>query len=129
MFFRGRNLGPFRLSIPGIHNVSNSLIAIAIGMGVGIFRSISSGKGLRHSAAWSGASPAEKAGIMVVDDYGHHPTGGAGDDIAAAKRGGPSGGRVVPTPSVQPVTRLGPGILHAFDQADALFMTGDLCCG
>ncbi|MCC7213954.1 MAG: UDP-N-acetylmuramate--L-alanine ligase, partial [Nitrospira sp.] len=32
VFFRGRNLGPFRLSIPGIHNVSNSLVAIAIGM-------------------------------------------------------------------------------------------------
>src|SRR5690349_5457894 len=28
--FRGRNLGPFRLSVPGIHNVSNALVAIAI---------------------------------------------------------------------------------------------------
>src|SRR5215467_679977 len=31
-FFRGRNLGPFRLSVPGIHNVSNALVAIAIGV-------------------------------------------------------------------------------------------------
>src|SRR5262249_60430628 len=31
-YFRGRNLGPFRLAIPGIHNVSNALAAIAIGV-------------------------------------------------------------------------------------------------
>src|SRR5574338_369078 len=31
-FFRSRNLGPFRLSVPGVHNVSNALIAIAIGL-------------------------------------------------------------------------------------------------
>ena len=30
--FRGKNLGPFRLAVPGIHNVSNALVAIAIGM-------------------------------------------------------------------------------------------------
>ncbi|HSQ60247.1 MAG TPA: Mur ligase family protein [Acidobacteriota bacterium] len=30
--FRGKNLGPFRLAVPGIHNVSNALVAIAIGI-------------------------------------------------------------------------------------------------
>jgi len=75
VFFRGRNLGPFRLAIPGIHNVSNSLVAIAIGMELDIPVDLIR-KGL---AAFSGVERrfhlrGEKAGIMVVDDYGHHPT-------------------------------------------------------
>ena len=123
-FFRGRNLGPFRLSIPGIHNVSNSLVAIAIGMELDIPVDLIR-KGL---AAFTGVERrfhlrGEKAGIMVVDDYGHHPTE-VKATIAAAKQGWNR--RVVVLFQPHRYTRsrdLMQEFAHAFDQADALFMT------
>lgn len=123
-FFRGRNLGPFRLSIPGIHNVSNSLAAIAIGMELDIPVDLIR-KGL---AAFTGVERrfhlrGEKAGIMVVDDYGHHPTE-VKATIAAAKQGWNR--RVVVLFQPHRYTRsrdLIQEFAHAFDQADVLFMT------
>ena len=85
--FRGKHLGPFRLAVPGIHNVSNALVAIAIGteleIPVDLIR-----KGL---AAFTGVERrfhlrGEAGGIMVVDDYGHHPTE-VKATLAAAKQG------------------------------------------
>jgi len=124
VFFRGRNLGPFRLSIPGIHNVSNSLVAIAIGMELDIPVDLIR-KGL---AAFSGVERrfhlrGEKAGIMVVDDYGHHPTE-VRATIAAAKQGWDRRVVVLFQPHRYSRSRdLMQEFAHAFDQADALFMT------
>ena len=124
VFFRGRNLGPFRLSIPGIHNVSNSLIAIAIGMELDIPVDLIR-KGL---AAFSGVERrfhlrGEKSGIMVVDDYGHHPTE-VRATIAAAKQGWDRRVVVLFQPHRYSRSRdLVQEFSHAFDQADALFMT------
>jgi UDP-N-acetylmuramate--alanine ligase len=123
-FFRGRNLGPFRLSIPGIHNVSNCLAAIAIGMELDIPVDLIR-KGL---AAFTGVERrfhlrGEKSGIMVVDDYGHHPTE-VKATIAAAKQGWNR--RVVVLFQPHRYTRsrdLMEEFTHAFDQADVLFMT------
>ncbi|MDF0645342.1 MAG: UDP-N-acetylmuramate--L-alanine ligase [Nitrospira sp.] len=86
-FFRGRNLGPFRLSVPGIHNVSNALAAIAIGIELDVPTDL-----IRKAlAAFTGVERrfhlrGEAAGIMVVDDYGHHPTE-IKATLAAAKQG------------------------------------------
>ena len=124
VFFRGRNLGPFRLAIPGIHNVSNSLVAIAIGMELDIPVDLIR-KGL---AAFSGVERrfhlrGEKAGIMVVDDYGHHPTE-VKATIAAAKQGWDRRVVVLFQPHRYSRSRdLMQEFSHAFDQADALFMT------
>jgi UDP-N-acetylmuramate--alanine ligase len=123
-FFRGRNLGPFRLSIPGIHNVANSLVAIAVGIELDIPVDLIR-KGL---AAFTGVERrfhlrGEKGGIMVVDDYGHHPTE-IKATIAAAKQGWSR--RVVVLFQPHRYTRsrdLMDEFAHAFDQADALFMT------
>ncbi len=124
VFFRGKNLGPFRLAIPGIHNVSNSLIAIAIGMELEIPLDLIR-KGL---AAFSGVERrfhlrGEKAGVMVVDDYGHHPTE-VRATIAAAKQGWDRRVVVLFQPHRYSRSRdLVQEFAHAFDQADALFMT------
>ncbi|KXK07052.1 MAG: UDP-N-acetylmuramate--L-alanine ligase [Nitrospirae bacterium] len=123
-FFRGRSLGPFRLGIPGIHNVSNALIAIAIGVELDIPVDLIR-KGL---AAFTGVERrfhlrGEKAGIMVIDDYGHHPTE-VKATIAAAKQGWDR--RVVVLFQPHRYTRsrdLMQEFAHAFDQADLLFMT------
>jgi UDP-N-acetylmuramate--alanine ligase len=122
--FRGKNLGPFRLTVPGIHNVSNALVAIAIGtemdVPVDLIR-----KGL---AAFTGVERrfdlrGEAGGIMVVDDYGHHPTE-VKATLAAAKQGWDRRLVVLFQPHRYSRTRdcLGE-FAHAFDHADVLFMT------
>src|SRR5574341_242800 len=85
--FRGQSLGPFRLAVPGLHNVSNALAAIAIGIELEVPMDLIR-KGL---AAFSGVERrfqlrGEKGGVMVVDDYGQHPTE-IRATLAAAKDG------------------------------------------
>ncbi len=86
-FFRGRSLGPFRLSVPGIHNVTNALAAIAIGVELDVPTDL-----IRKAlVAFTGVERrfhhrGETNGIMVVDDYGHHPTE-IKATLAAAKQG------------------------------------------
>lgn len=70
-----RELGRVKLKVPGIHNVVNSLSVILAGLELGIdfekiTESISNYRGvLRRFEIKS-----EKNGIMVVEDYAHHPT-------------------------------------------------------
>ncbi|MDH5195281.1 MAG: UDP-N-acetylmuramate--L-alanine ligase [Nitrospira sp.] len=128
--FRGKNLGPFRLTVPGIHNVSNALIAIAIGMELDVPVDLIR-KGL---AAFTGVERrfhlrGEAGGIMVVDDYGHHPTE-VKATLAAAKQGWDRRLVVLFQPHRYSRTRdcLGE-FAHAFDHADVLFMTDIYAAG
>ncbi len=72
---RGQSLGGFQLNIPGLHNVSNALAAIGVGLELDVpLDLIRSGV-----AAFSGVDRrfhlrGERGGVVVVDDYGHHPT-------------------------------------------------------
>ncbi|MBK9308696.1 MAG: UDP-N-acetylmuramate--L-alanine ligase [Nitrospira sp.] len=122
--FRGKNLGPFRLAIPGIHNVSNALAAIAIGVELEVPSDLIR-KGL---AAFTGVERrfhlrGETSGIMVVDDYGHHPTE-VKATLAAAKQGWNRRVVVLFQPHRYTRTRDCMGdFAHAFDDADAVFMT------
>lgn len=122
--FRGKNLGPFRLVVPGIHNVSNALAAIAIGVELEIPVDLIR-KGL---AAFTGVERrfhlrGEAGGIMVVDDYGHHPTE-IKATLAAAKEGWERRLVVLFQPHRYSRTRdCLEDFAHAFDQADAVFMT------
>jgi UDP-N-acetylmuramate--alanine ligase len=122
--FRGKNLGPFRLTVPGIHNVSNALVAIAIGMELDIPVDLIR-KGL---AAFTGVERrfhlrGEAGGIMVVDDYGHHPTE-VKATLAAAKQGWDRRLVVLFQPHRYSRTRdCLEEFAHAFDHADVLFMT------
>jgi len=67
--------GWIRLSVPGRHNLQNALAAVAVGLELDLpFDRISEGL-----AEFSGAERrfevrGEPRGILVVDDYGHHPT-------------------------------------------------------
>ncbi len=122
--FRGQSLGPFRLAVPGLHNVSNALAAIAMGMELDvpvdlIRKGLASFNGVERRFQLRG----EKSGIMVVDDYGHHPTE-IRVTLAAAKQGW--GRRLVVLFQPHRYTRtrdLISEFAHAFDQADALFLT------
>ena len=69
-----RRITGLRLPLVGIHNVQNSLAAIAVAaeMGIGdaqIAKAIGTIKGVKRRFTKTG----EAAGLTVIDDYGHHP--------------------------------------------------------
>ncbi|MDM8524194.1 UDP-N-acetylmuramate--L-alanine ligase [Desulfococcaceae bacterium HSG8] len=71
----GEKLGDIRLNLPGIHNVSNSLSSIAVGIELDIpfeviKRALETIDGVQRRMEIKG----ERDGVTVVDDYGHHPT-------------------------------------------------------
>ncbi len=69
------SLGSVRLSLPGRHNVLNALAAIAVGRELSVpFPTIA-----RALAEFTGVvrrfeTKGERGGVLVVDDYAHHPT-------------------------------------------------------
>ena len=121
--YRGQKLGPFRIRIPGIHNVSNALAAIGVALEmdvpVDLIRS-----GL---AAFSGVERrfqirGEKDGIVVVDDYGHHPTE-IRATLAAARATWSRRVVVVFQPHRYSRTRdLADDFAKAFEQADVVYV-------
>lgn len=70
----GERLGELRLSIPGRHNADNALAAVAVATELDVpFADIQ--KGLREFAGIERRFEriGEAAGVVVMDDYGHHP--------------------------------------------------------
>jgi UDP-N-acetylmuramate--alanine ligase len=121
---RGEPLGRFRVAMPGVHNVRNALAAIAVGLELGvsvphIAQALAEFKGVERRFQVLG----EKGGIMVVDDYGHHPTE-IKATLAAAKNGW--GRRLVVLFQPHRYSRtkhLLDEFPAAFRQADQLFLT------
>jgi UDP-N-acetylmuramate--alanine ligase len=75
VFFNDASLGQVVVGMPGSHNILNSLAAIAVGLELEIgIEDIKKGLkdlgGLERRFQIKG----EKSGILVMDDYGHHPT-------------------------------------------------------
>ena len=75
LYVRGELQGRIRLSVPGVHNVSNSLAAIA----ECTFRGVSLADMQAALAAFKGTArrfeiKGVREGVTVVDDYAHHPT-------------------------------------------------------
>ena len=73
--YQGETLGAINLSLPGEHNVYNSMAAIVVGLELGIsFKQIKSVlekvEGVQRRLEIKGAA----RGATVLDDYGHHPT-------------------------------------------------------
>ncbi len=71
---RDRELGEVRLNLVGAHNVLNALAAIAVGDELGIdFATIKSALGVFQGVQRRFTHKGEHKGVLVVDDYGHHP--------------------------------------------------------
>ena len=71
----GEKLGKVKLNLPGIHNINNSLASIAVGIELDIpFKVIKKALeglgGVQRRMEIKG----EISGVIVMDDYGHHPT-------------------------------------------------------
>ena len=80
-------LGDLHLHVPGRHNVLNALAATAVGLEVGVpFSKIASGLAEFRGAERRFQTKGEVNGVLVVDDYGHHPTEIAA--VLAAARAG-----------------------------------------
>jgi UDP-N-acetylmuramate--alanine ligase len=68
-------LGRLRLAVPGRHNLLNALGALAIGLEVGVpFSRIAAALAEFQGAERRFQRIGEAHGVMIVDDYGHHPT-------------------------------------------------------
>jgi UDP-N-acetylmuramate: L-alanyl-gamma-D-glutamyl-meso-diaminopimelate ligase len=82
---RGREAARVRLGVPGRHNVLNALAAIAVARARGIAReaieaALEGFRGPRRRMELCG----EAAGVLVVDDFAHHPTA-IRETLAAAR--------------------------------------------
>ncbi len=87
--YRGQDLGRVQLNVPGMHNISNAMAAIAVGLDLELsFEIIASAletfRGAERRFQVKGTRPDN---ILVVDDYGHHPTE-IRATLAAAKSSG-----------------------------------------
>ena len=84
---RGKSLGRVTLRVPGRHNVLNALAAAAVGLDLEmpfdrIQTALASFAGVQRRFQIRG----EVRGVLVVDDYGHHPAE-IRATLAAAKAG------------------------------------------
>ena len=73
--YQGETLGTIDLSLPGEHNVYNSMAAVVVGLELGIsFKQIKAVlekvEGVQRRLEIKGTA----GGATVLDDYGHHPT-------------------------------------------------------
>jgi UDP-N-acetylmuramate--alanine ligase len=121
----GDVVGDVGLRVPGLHNVYNALAAIAVGFELEVPFSLIA----EALAGFSGAGRrfqfrGEEGGVLVIDDYGHHPTE-IKATLAAAKIG--SGGRhIVVLFQPHRYTRthdLMEEFARSFNNADTLFLT------
>jgi UDP-N-acetylmuramate--alanine ligase len=86
---RGHLLGSARLRVPGVHNVRNALAAIAVARELGVeWKAIAEGIGGYSGVQRRFERIGEADGVMVVDDYAHHPTEIAAT-LAAARQAFP----------------------------------------
>jgi UDP-N-acetylmuramate--alanine ligase len=68
-------LGALTLNVPGRHNLQNALAAVAVGLELDLpFARIAAGLRDFRGAERRFEVRGEPDGVMVVDDYGHHPT-------------------------------------------------------
>jgi UDP-N-acetylmuramate--alanine ligase len=68
-------LGTLELSLPGRHNLQNAMAAVAVGSHIGLsFDDIAGALRAFEAPERRFERYGEAAGVLVVDDYAHHPT-------------------------------------------------------
>ncbi|MCL5238256.1 MAG: UDP-N-acetylmuramate--L-alanine ligase [Nitrospirae bacterium] len=73
--YKGEPLGTFTIPLPGLHNVLNSLAAIAVALELqipahAVAKALENFGGIHRRFEFKG----EARGVKVFDDYGHHPS-------------------------------------------------------
>ncbi len=124
-FRDNHELGQISIRMPGLHSVYNALATVATACELDVDfevvkEALESFSGVQRRFQIKG----EWGGIMVVDDYGHHPAE-IKATLNAAKRGWERRTVVIFQPHRYTRTRdLFKDFLTAFNQADVLFLTG-----
>lgn len=72
--YKGKELGDIKLRIPGSHNVKNSLVAVCIGIELGVGFNIIKKALESFTGVYRRFEVKYNKEILVVDDYAHHPT-------------------------------------------------------
>ena len=128
--YKGENLGTLHLPMPGVHNVLNSLAAVAVSMELEIdFKVIKEALEEFSGVERRFELKAMAGDVMVVDDYGHHPVE-IKATLKAAKEGWGRKITVVFQPHRYSRTRdLYKDFLSAFYDADSLIMTDIYAAG
>lgn len=121
----GQVLGDLMLHVPGVHNLRNALAAVAVGLHLGVPFEVAA-QALRRfqGVARRFQELGEVEGVLVVDDYAHHPT--EVDATLAAARDAFPGRRLVAVfqPHLYSRTRdFAAGLGHALAEADAVWVT------
>jgi UDP-N-acetylmuramate--alanine ligase len=119
----GKEMGRMKLIVPGLHNVYNALAAVAVGLDLNIkFEDIAEALEEFRGAERRFQIKGEKNDVLVIDDYGHHPTE-IKATLAAART---SGRRVITLFQPHRYTRthdLMDDFARSFYGADVLFVT------
>ena len=121
----GRALGEVTLGVPGAHNVANSLAAVAVGLDLEVpFAAIQAGLESFTGVDRRFQERGEAEGVLVIDDYGHHPTEIRVTLETLRRRAGERRTVVLFQPHRFTRTRaLWDDFAAAFDQADLLLLT------
>ena len=124
-FENDRELGQISIRMPGLHSVYNALATLAAARELDVsFEVVREALGSFSGVQRRFQVKGEWGGVMVVDDYGHHPTE-IKATLSAAKRGWERRTVVIFQPHRYTRTRdLFKEFLTAFNQADVLFLTG-----
>jgi UDP-N-acetylmuramate--alanine ligase len=123
--YKGYRMGEISFSMPGTHNVLNALACMAVAMELDVpFDKIQEGFDRFGGVGRRFQIKGEENGIMVVDDYGHHPAE-IRATLAAGKNGWPERRLVV---AFQPhrytrTKELFDEFVTAFYDADVLILT------
>ncbi|MCH7827200.1 MAG: UDP-N-acetylmuramate--L-alanine ligase [Bacteroidetes bacterium] len=72
--YNGKELGGIKLKIPGKHNIKNSLVAVCIGLELGLEFNVIKNALEKFAGVYRRFEVKYNKEILVVDDYAHHPT-------------------------------------------------------
>jgi len=129
--FKGYRLGEISFPMPGPHNVLNAMACIAVALELDVpFTAIQEGFATFSGVGRRFTVKGEPHGIMVVDDYGHHPAE-IKATLAAARQGWPER-RIVAAFQPHRYSRtheLFKDFVTAFYDADVLILTDVYAAG
>ena len=75
IIYKGEDIGRVTVGMPGNHSVLNALAAVGVGLELNIdLKDIEKGLSDLGGLARRFQIKGEKNGVLVIDDYGHHPT-------------------------------------------------------
>lgn len=123
--YKGQHLGVVTLRVPGMHNVLNSMAALGVGLSLGLsFEQIAASLGQFNGVHRRFEQKGLVNDVLVIDDYGHHPT-----EIKVTLRAAQQKGRKRVICVFQPhrysrTLHLRDEFSKAFHDADLIIMSG-----